>query len=77
MTVGFLWRGMRRGAVTKQVQPGHEPKRHAVSVSLDTYVALCGIADDYGTSLQAALSMLLGDLPPVKQERAWARPEGV
>ncbi len=57
MSVGFLWRGKRRG-----MQPYRAPSRCTVNVSIETYVALCNIADANDTSLRGALELVVAGL---------------
>jgi len=73
MTRPYTW---RRGMVRKQYQPGHEPRRNSINVPIDTYIALCGIADEYGTSISGVVELITRDLPQPKQQRAYARPDG-
>jgi len=69
----FAWRGRVRGVVTRQYQPGHEPRRNSINVPIDTYIALCGIADEYGTSISGVVELLFKHIPSA---RTYARPEG-
>ena len=73
----FFWRGSVRGVVRKQHQPGHEPRRNSINVPIDTYIALCRIADEYGTSISGAVELLFKHIPAVKPGRVYARPEAL
>lgn len=46
---------------------GQAPKRCAINVPIDTYIAVCGIADRLDTSMRGVLELVLADLPPVER----------